>query len=634
MGLEHRGLRTSRIDRFAVLSAVLLITACSTGGDSMEPQPMTGSISVSVSPTSDAVEQGEATVVTATVTRSGGFSGSVTISVTGAPSGVTATVGTAATMGSATVASVAIEVGPDVDPGVYSITLRASGSGVSTTTATYSLTVTAAPSFQIDLFPTEVSIVQGGEADVALTVFGTNFGAVDLSLEGPDPAPPPVGSSLGPLPEGVTAVFDPNPTMGNSTLTITVGAAVAAGVRNLTVRGTSAGAEDQSVALELTVTDGGGPPPINLPIEMVEIAAGLSHSCVVDGAGKPYCWGTDSFGQVGDDAAIGGFASHPAPAAVAGAHTFSALAAGFRTSCAIDGTGKAYCWGEDDFGALGDGLLVPMQPTPVAVAGGHSFAAIAFGYRAVCALTTAGQPFCWGSDFYGQVGNGAPRLSMAHVPTAVSGDHTFVKISSGGEGSGEHACALDVDGDAYCWGSNMSGELGNGAPNQFHLSPIASAVGHTFTEIAVGGLHTCALGPGGNAYCWGQDDGTVGYEQLGDGPGAMDQSVPVAVSGGHVFTSLTAGGYHTCGITTGDDAYCWGSNSNGQLGDGSVTHRAAPVMVGGGHKWRTLGASFFHTCGVTTAGAAYCWGGDGSQQLGNGNPLGDVSTPTMVLPLP
>ncbi len=312
-------------------------------------------------------------------------------------------------------------------------------------------------------------------------------------------------------------------------------------------------------------------------------------------------------GELGDDAAIGG--KQHTPVAVAGAHTFAALALGEFYSCGLDGIGQAYCWGSDDAGQLGEGVsAVNQQALPVAVSGGHTFAAITASSHTTCALTVAGQAYCWGSDFTGQVGNGPPIAVAIHDPVAVSGSHTFTKISTGGEGSGSHTCALDPTGNAYCWGANVSGQLGDGFPNQFQLSPVAVAGNHIFSDIAVGGSHTCALDPAGMAYCWGQDD--PAFEQLGNGTDGLSQPVPVPISGVHTFTSLVAGGWHTCGLTATNDGYCWGSDSNGQLGEDGVVgnHRSTPVRVTGGHKFQSLAASFFHTCGVIVTGDAYCWG--------------------------
>ncbi len=283
--------RNGRIASFAILLPMALATACSS--DSGGTGPGDGpAIAVSLSPTSATVEQGASTAVTGTLTRTGGFTGSVNLDVTGEPAGVTGTVGNTSTVGGVTTATITVEVGPGVVPGVYPLTVRGTGSGVSAATAAFTLTVTAAPGYELELNPAAISIDQGAEADVEVSVNATNFsGDVELTIEGPDAAPP-ASPSLGPLPDGVTAAFTPNPATTGSTLTITVGGVVTTASYVLTVRGTTTGLEDRTANLTLTVTGG----PVNLPTEMVEIAAGLGHTCRLGPTGNAFCWGSDFAG--------------------------------------------------------------------------------------------------------------------------------------------------------------------------------------------------------------------------------------------------------------------------------------------------------------------------------------------------
>src|SRR2546422_957992 len=139
----------------------------------------------------------------------------------------------------------------------------------------------------------------------------------------------------------------------------------------------------------------------------------------------------------------------------------------------------------------------------------------------------------------------------------------------------------------------------------------------TFAAVSAGDYHTCGVTTAGTAYCWG--DNTHG--ELGDGTGT-DRTSPVAVEGGLTFASVSAGLAHTCGVTTGGAAYCWGYNADGQLGEGTGTDRTSPVAVLGGVTFAAVSAGGYHTCGVTTAGTAYCWGrgllGDGTLRITNG----------------
>jgi alpha-tubulin suppressor-like RCC1 family protein len=186
---------------------------------------------------------------------------------------------------------------------------------------------------------------------------------------------------------------------------------------------------------------------------------------------------------------------------------------------------------------------------------------------------------------------------------------------SAGEG---HTCGLDGSGQAYCWGTNSSGQLGNNN-TAFQLTPAAvQQGGATYVQIAAGKVHTCALDNAGQAYCWGYGaDGALGYGfSFGD-------SVPAAVTqpGGVTFTSIYVGGQHSCGLTSGGAAYCWGKNSNAQLGDSTTTTRYTPVAtrMPAGVTYTDLALTGFSTCGLAGTGQAYCWGLGSSGQLGNGS---------------
>lgn len=157
-------------------------------------------------------------------------------------------------------------------------------------------------------------------------------------------------------------------------------------------------------------------------------------------------------------------------------------------------------------------------------------------------------------------------------------------------------------------------------------APVPVSGGQRFAAISAGDSHTCGLTTGGAAWCWGLNQ----YGELGDGTTTM-RLVPVPVSGGLGFASISAGG-HTCGVTPGGQAYCWGWNQFGQLGDGTTDSRLTPVSVAGGLLFATVatgGGS--HTCGVTPTGEAYCWGQNDYGVLGNGNTT-DSHVPVAVYP--
>jgi len=210
---------------------------------------------------------------------------------------------------------------------------------------------------------------------------------------------------------------------------------------------------------------------------------------------------------------------------------------------------------------------------------------------------------------------------VAHSATIRATDDPGV-VGAGGR----HTCAL-VRGVVSCWGANDRGQLGDGE-TEARGAPAPVVGDLVFTQVTTGLSHSCGVALGGDAYCWGADD----KGQLGDAT-FTSRSAPVRVSGNQTFRLLRAGQNHTCGLTVGGEALCWGANINGQLGDGTTTPRSSPGPVSGGLRFAALSAGWNHSCGVTTEGAAYCWGANASGQIGNGGRV-DARFPVAVTGAP
>lgn len=179
-------------------------------------------------------------------------------------------------------------------------------------------------------------------------------------------------------------------------------------------------------------------------------------------------------------------------------------------------------------------------------------------------------------------------------------------------GGWAHMCQLGDDGQAWCWGYNQFGRLGTVTDESSETTPVAVSGDHTFTSIAAGHDHSCGLDVDGDAWCWGHNN--VG--QLGNDT-VIDSTEPVKVIGDHTFIAITAGWDHTCGLDTDGVVWCWGSNFYGQLGDGTNTDRGVPVPVAE-HSFAYLNAFADETCAIDTAGDAWCWGDNLRGQLGDG----------------
>ena len=351
--------------------------------------------------------------------------------------------------------------------------------------------------------------------------------------------------------------------------------------------------------------------------------------------GRAYCWGSNRYGQLGGGLAAA-LDAYFGPVPVATQIRWSAVSVGGRHTCARDSQGAAYCWGANGYAQLGDSSTLgpdtcrtaQCSRTPVPVSGGLTFRAIAAGMDHTCGLTDAGAVYCWGYNEGGELGGGqaAPDTGSA-VPVRAATDVPFTAISAGER----HTCALSAAGESYCWGENRWAQLGPNAPDTCALAdgttlpcskaPIAVADSLTFVEIAAGGEHTCGRTTDDAVYCWGDNE----YGQLGVDPdstqcdlGVPCTPYPVRASWDTVLTTITAGGAHNCGLAADGAVYCWGDHLIGQLGDCSLrAFSATPQPVCGGHTFIAVSAGSQHTCAVAADGSAYCWGNNDSGELGS-----------------
>jgi len=353
-------------------------------------------------------------------------------------------------------------------------------------------------------------------------------------------------------------------------------------------------------------------------VAFAAVTAGGDHTCGLTNQNAAFCWGSNTRAQLGNGTADP--TAQSAPVSAAGSLRFVALNAGGIHTCGLTDRRIAYCWGDDSAGQLGGGAPSPAgsSAVPVSVAGGIAFKALTLGGRHTCGLDADGQAFCWGDNRFGQLGNGSSESSAE--PVQVIGGLNFSSLEAGVI----HTCGLTASGTAFCWGYNRWGQIGVQAPEEkCGVSPCASTPARItgappLVSLVAGGLQNCGLTESGIAYCWGANLA----EELGNAavPGSSS-AVPVEVLASARFTSVTVGEHGSCALTSGGAAYCWGSNSHGQLGNGTPVADVAsspPVRVSGELRFAAVSSGMFHTCGTTLRGTIYCWGANRSGQLGTG----------------
>jgi alpha-tubulin suppressor-like RCC1 family protein len=301
-----------------------------------------------------------------------------------------------------------------------------------------------------------------------------------------------------------------------------------------------------------------------------------TQSCAIRTDDTLWCWGSYGFT----------YPTYPNAVDVCGSipDTWKGVSTGNGHGCAIGIDDTLWCWGGNSYGQLGVGsTFFQLLPTAVNVAGAipDTWKTSSTGVLHTCAIGSDNTLWCWGYDASDQLGNGVSTSSQpspAAVDISGSIPDTWKAISVGIN----HSCAIGIDDTMWCWGSDVYGEVGNGSTNVNQASPVAvdisGSIPDTWKNIAAGGYNSCAIGSDDLLYCWGYD----GSGQLGNG-NEIDSYVPAPVHDestayAPTWNTIVAGGGQdsiytdnpfTCGIKTDGTLWCWGSDLYGQLGNGS-----------------------------------------------------------------
>ncbi len=360
------------------------------------------------------------------------------------------------------------------------------------------------------------------------------------------------------------------------------------------------------------------------PAGLIGIEAAFMHTCAVTAAGGVKCWGDNGLGQLGN----GTMTDALTPADVSGLASGAASVDTFEMhACAVmSTTGRLTCWGYNSHGQLGDGTTM-MRTTPIDVPGMESgVASVAAGYRHTCALLITGGVRCWGSNEFGQLGDGTTM--DRHEPVDITALGIDVTAIAAGY---DYTCAIMSGGSVMCWGRGGSGRLGAGSTDDSHVPQEVVGLGDSGADtLALGFAHTCARTADGPVMCWGSNE----QGQLGDGSNE-DRHNPVTMDagGGTQIDDVAAGFKHTCVLTDAGAMKCTGNNENGQLGDGTHTDRSTiGDVIGMASGVVMIAACGSHSCAITDAGEITCWGWNDHGQLGDGT-TEERTTPVGVVGL-
>jgi alpha-tubulin suppressor-like RCC1 family protein len=360
-------------------------------------------------------------------------------------------------------------------------------------------------------------------------------------------------------------------------------------------------------------TDGAGrqdetPAECRWAVVPSSLTCGGSHTCAVTAAGGVKCWGANFSGQLGD----GSTANRPHPVEVSGLATpIFQVSAGYAHTCAVTEAGNALCWGDNNFGRLGDGSsLSSAVPVEVQLPEG-SVSMISAGLNHSCALMMTAGVKCWGQNDYGQIGSDTGTVGLSQLPLDVMNLEVDVRRVAAG---GSRTCAVTLDGAVKCWGINTHGELGDGTITSRWWPVDVAGLGSSAVDVSIGlKAINWALGRAGGVVYW-ADNGTGDFIYT-------PQSIPTLGAG---IETISAGHRHGCALTVSGEARCWGWNESGEIGTDAVAYSFEALAVA------SLGEDVIavcaggaadacaHSCAVTRLGRILCWGCNIQGQLGNG----------------
>ncbi len=358
------------------------------------------------------------------------------------------------------------------------------------------------------------------------------------------------------------------------------------------------------------------------------ISAGGQHNCSIKNVdGSLWCWGNNENGQLGNSTTT----TASSPRSIS-SESWQTVVTGDEHSCGIDENSALYCWGKNDAGQVGNGTTIT-QEEPVAISTNADWRDISLGTNHSCAIKDDNTLWCWGSNTSLQLGHSTTNNRRPSLLSKTNADESIVtekwRVTTSGN---SHTCAIkNTDSSLWCWGGNGNGQLGQGTTSALIAEPTALAVGSRWLSIAASGNHSCAIRENDNSlWCWGGNEAG----QVGNGSNE-DVTTPTLISSTTAWNAIGLGTDHSCGIKKDNSLltlWCWGGNSESQLGDGTTAPSNIPKQIGAASDWDKISLGKEFSCGIDANSKLYCWGNNSVNQLGynSTNPVIDTSQPQQV----
>lgn len=340
------------------------------------------------------------------------------------------------------------------------------------------------------------------------------------------------------------------------------------------------------------------------PVKFVKVSTGEFFACAVlsgaQSASPLYCWGDGRSAISASGRASATPRAIRLPPAIARTPIVSLAVGATPFACFAISTGQVYCWGENDYGELGDASETP-RATPIQVRLPEAAVAVTAGENMACALARSGAAYCWGNNAEGQLGAG--DLAKHGGPVRVQTHTRFTSLSAGAGGG---VCGLTQDAAVLCWGIPLGGsETGDATVEDAMPSPPATLPAERYRALSVGNGFACVRNARGDVRCWGDANaGQLGAEVFGPA-----SSLQVQLPNGEQSILVSAGFQSACALTTSQRVACWGRNDAGELGRMSeAASDRAPGFVLGDGRYLDVSTGGSVACAITVARSVECWG--------------------------